>query len=66
MKPVGIICDNFKLDKFQEELDKLGISYTIRPMRGKTSVIDCKSEQSIIKPVVDKVTQYFIDLNKKK
>jgi len=67
MAKIGIICDGFKKKKFEEELKAANIPYEIV---GKTSdriiTISCTSEQHIVKPIVDKVTQYFIDQAKEK
>lgn len=66
MAKIGIVCDDYKLKMFKEELDAANIVYTVKSKFTANSVIiTCESEQHIIKPIVDKVTQYFIDKYKK-
>ena len=66
MAKIGIVCDDYKLEKFKEELDAAGIIFTVKGnFTSKSIIITCESEQHIVKPVVDKVTQYFIDKYKK-
>lgn len=40
MKRVGIVCDNYKLEKFKEKLNEKGFTnYTITSYQQKTSLI---------------------------
>lgn len=39
MKQAGIVCDNHKLDKFEEELTFAGFMYRIKPYTEDTSAI---------------------------
>lgn len=68
MAKIGIICDNYKVEMFKQELDKAGVSYTYKTFGPSITAFTCISEQHIIKPITDKVTQYWIDYfkNKKK
>lgn len=59
---IGIICEDFKLEKFEQELTDAKIIYTIESNNNGIVAICCISEQHLVKPVVDKVTQHFIDL----
>lgn len=63
---IGICCDHYKVEMFKQELQKAGIEvFLITP--GKLfTVITVMSYQPLVKPVVDKVTQHFIDLYQKK
>ena len=62
---IGTICDNYKVEMFEDEFKKAGIVYTKAPLTKDTTVFTSFSKQSIIKPIVDKVTQHFIDKYKK-
>lgn len=66
MEKIGTVCDDYKVDKFKEEFDKAGIEYTIQKFTTNTTLFITISKQSIIKPIVDNVTQYFIDKAKKR
>lgn len=61
MAKIGTVCDNFKVVMFMDEFNKANIPYTLREFTKRTVMFTCESEQAIIKPIVDKVTQYFID-----
>lgn len=40
MKRAGIVCDNYKVDKFQEELDKEGFTdYILTPFTAEATTI---------------------------
>jgi hypothetical protein len=45
-KTSGIVVDNYKLDKFKEELTKLSFVYTVHPFTQDTSTIKVVSEES--------------------
>ena len=46
MKTVGIACDNYKQDKFEEELKKNGFTqYTISPLTMYTEIIKVKIDE---------------------
>jgi hypothetical protein len=65
MAKIGTVCDNYKVKMFKEEFEKAGIEYTVKPFSTSASLFTCESEQHIIKPIVDRVTQCFIDKYKK-
>lgn len=63
---IGIVCDDYKLEMFKEELAKAGIEIvSIGPMMNGVAIVTVFSFQPIIKPIVDKVTQHFIDKYRK-
>lgn len=62
---IGIVCDNYKVEMFEAEFKAASIVYTKGPFTGNTTFFTSFSKQSIIKPIVDKVTQHFIDKYKK-
>lgn len=39
MKKIGIVADNYKLERFKKELTKAGFEYQVTPFRGETSTI---------------------------
>jgi hypothetical protein len=61
MPKVAIVCDDYKEEMFKEELTKADILYTTTPPSNKIVVFTCYAEQDVVKPIVDKVTQFFID-----
>lgn len=66
MKKIGIICEGYKVDMFKQELDAAGVSYVVENEEyGPLRPITCISEQYIVGPITDKVTQYWIDYYKK-
>ena len=63
---IGIICDSYKTEMFKEELAKADIEIvSISPLMKGVDTITVFSYQRLVKPITDKVTQYFIDLYKK-
>lgn len=50
---------------FEDEFKKAGIEYTKAAFIQDTTIFTCISEQHIIRPIVDKVTRYFINKYKK-
>ena len=66
MEKIGTVCDDFKVEKFKEEFDKAGIKYETRKFTATTTLFTVISEQSIIGPIVDNVTQFFIDKARKR
>lgn len=62
---IGTVCDNYKVEMFEEEFKKAGIVYTKQPFTKNTTAFTCYSEQRIIKPIVDKVTQHFMNKYRK-
>lgn len=65
MARIGIMCDDYKVEMFKEELTKANIIFNIEGSTRGFTTITCISEQHLVKPIVDKVTQYFIDKYKK-
>lgn len=67
MAKIGTICDNYKVQMFEKGFTDAHIIISeIKALTATTSLIVCHSEQYIVKPIVDKVTQYFIDNPPKK
>jgi hypothetical protein len=63
---IGTVCDDYKVAMFKEEFEKANIEIiSIKPFTKGTTIFTCFSEQSLVKPIADKVTQYFIDKYKK-
>lgn len=63
---IAIVCDEYKLEMFKEELAKANIEIvSISPFMKGICTIVVFSFQPLVKLVVDKVTQHFIDLYKK-
>lgn len=63
MAKIGILADNYKVEMFKKELTAAGIHFYIDEKVSTehfTSFV-CISEQHIVKPIVDKVTQFFIN-----
>lgn len=45
MKTAGIVCDNYKLEKFREKLEEHNISFKETPfVAEKTTTISCEVE----------------------
>lgn len=75
MAIVGIVCDTYKVQMFQRELDMAGIVYTIGPLsldKPGYTLITCKDEtidkfelQAKVQPITEKVTRYYIKNYKK-
>lgn len=67
MAKIGIVADKYKEAMFRDELTKANIEFKIEPFGNTPAlkqliVITCdNTEQYIIGPITDKVTQYFID-----
>jgi hypothetical protein len=66
MAKIAIVCDKYKLAEFEKELKAANIHYINKGelVKGVITLV-CFSEQVLVKPIVDKVTQYFIDKYKK-
>lgn len=66
MAKIGIVCDDYKVPMFEEELSAKGIIYECKPFT-KTgyTIITCMSEQHIIGPITNKVHQWWSDHLKK-
>jgi hypothetical protein len=63
---IATICDNYKVEMFRDEFNKAGIIFTEKPFtKDTTCFTTIGTPQSKIKPIVDRVTQYFIDKYKK-
>lgn len=63
---IATVCDNYKVDMFKAEFDKAKIVYTIQPFTKDTTLfVTIDTPQDTIKPIVDKVTQYFFDKYKR-
>jgi len=65
MENIGIICEEYKLEKFERVLKEVGVVYSIVSNHNGAVAIKCLSEQHIIKAITEMVTQYFIDLSNK-
>jgi len=64
MAKIGIVCDNYKVGMFEQELKAAGVNYTIEEginLPTGLTAITCISEQRIIGPITDKVTRYWED-----
>lgn len=61
METIGTVCDKWKVPKFEQAFRKAGIKFTTEEFTGGTAIIKTISTQDIIKPIVDNVTQFFID-----
>lgn len=63
---IATVCDNYKVDMFKAEFDKAKIEYTTKPFTKDTTLfVTIDVPQDTIKPIVDKVTQYFFDKYKR-
>ena len=64
-KKVGIVCDNYKVTKFKEELDSKGFTYTVIPsaklIEDTSSIIIQTEEENIpkIKTICEEVELHF-------
>lgn len=65
VQKIGTVCDNYKVPMFIEEFTKADILFVATAFTENTTLFTCMSKQSIIKPIADKVTQFFIDKYKK-
>lgn len=61
MAKIGIVCDNFKVDMMSKELRAAGIVFSTTQYKKGITAFVCLSEQHLVKPIVDKVTQHFLD-----
>ena len=63
MAKIGIVCDDYKVEMFEQELKAAGVNYTIEPYKASVglTVINCISEQYIIAPITEKVTRYWAE-----
>lgn len=62
MAKIGIVCDDYKVEMFKQELEAAGVIYDFAPFTVKgLTIFTCISEQCIIGPITDKVTQYWVD-----
>jgi len=61
MAKIGVVCDDYKVDMFTQEFNALGLVYTVEKFTADTYIFTVMGEQSVIRPIVTKVTQYFID-----
>lgn len=62
---IGIVCDNYKVRMFREEFEAAGIEIVSAvPNKDLFTVITVFDRQERIKPIVDKVTQYYLDYYK--
>lgn len=63
MKKIGIICDDYKVEMFKQELTAAGVTFEIEDKMQKIAkgytAITCISEQHIIGPITEKVTRYW-------
>ena len=63
MKKTGIICDNYKLEKFKEKLSKKGfVNYEVMPYDEGTTLIKVETEESEImeiKKICQEVEMFF-------
>lgn len=69
MPKIGIICDNYKVEMFKQELTAAGVIFNIESTIGKIpkgyTAITCISEQYIIGPITEKVTRYWVEYFKR-
>lgn len=61
---IGTVCDNYKVSMFEEEFKRARVDYTKGFFTKNTTIFITFSKQSVIKPIVDKVTQHFINMGK--
>lgn len=56
MKTIGITCDNFKIKRFEKELDKSGYdNREVKPLIKDTSVIQIKVEDQDYQSAIRKI-----------
>lgn len=61
-KQIGIVCDNYKLNKFEKELQKAGFQYKTVPFTSEsTSIIIITEAGNLmkVKKIVEKVEFHF-------
>lgn len=61
-KQFGIVCDNYKLNKFKKELSNGGFQYMTEPFKGETTtiiVISTGAQLMKIKKICEKVEFHF-------
>ena len=52
MKKIGIVADNYKLEKFRQELSKNGFNdFEVKPFAAKVSTIFVKVEDDQVKDI---------------
>lgn len=57
---VGIVCDDFKLSKFKEELEKVSLFYTVHRFTAGTSTIKITTyDQEAVKRIAESVEEHF-------
>lgn len=62
MAKIGIVCDDYKVEMFKQELTAAGVAFDYKPFTKKgLTIFTCISEQHIIGPITDKVTQWWTD-----
>lgn len=65
MKTVGIMADNYKLDKFKEKLSEAGFRYTIENLKlreqdiSKINILCHQAQLDKIRIICFEVEQYF-------
>jgi uncharacterized protein involved in propanediol utilization len=66
VQEIAIVCDNYKVSMFLDEFKRANIEVIeTKPMGKIATIIVCRSQQILVKPIVDKITQYFYNtLNK--
>lgn len=58
-KKIGIVADNYKLNKFKEELDKRGIVYKTAPLTADSTAITFVSTKEIGAQICYTVETFF-------
>lgn len=51
MKKIGIVADNYKLERFKKDLTKGGFTYEISPFKETTSTIIVNTDENKISDV---------------
>jgi hypothetical protein len=66
MAKIAVVCDDYKVDMFTLEFNAAGLTFTVEKFMAQSYLFTVMSEQHIVAPIVNKVTQHFIDKYKNK
>lgn len=59
---VGIVCDDYKVEMFKQELEAAGIVYIVSDNHGEFVAITClTAKPEKVQAIVEKVTKHFED-----
>jgi hypothetical protein len=65
MAKIGIVCDDYKMEMFTDELHKAHLKFEVKKFTKTTVMFTIYSEQSTVEPIVKKVHQFYMDKYKK-